>query len=51
MAIVGCSRKVAPKESVINVKTMQVTSATDGVTKNYVGTPAKRLGTYGAQER
>ena len=38
MAIVGCSRKVTPKESVINVKTMQVTSATDGVTKNYVGT-------------
>ena len=34
----GCSRKVTPKESVINVKTMQVTSATDGVTKNYVGT-------------
>ena len=38
MAIVGCSRKVTPKESVINVSTQQVTTATNGVTKNYVGT-------------
>ena len=38
MAIVGCSRKVAPKESVIRVNTQQVVTASNGVTKNYVGT-------------
>ena len=38
MVIASCSRKVAPKESVIKVSTLQVASATNGVTKNYVGT-------------
>jgi hypothetical protein len=32
MAIVGCSRKVAPKESVIRVNTQQVVTASNGVT-------------------
>jgi len=38
LTIVGCSKKVAQKESVVNVRTMQVVAATNGVTKNYVGT-------------
>jgi len=38
LTIVGCSKKVAQKESVVNVRTMQVAAATNGVTKNYVGT-------------
>jgi len=38
LTIVGCSKKVAQKESVVNVKTQEVESASDGVTKNYVGT-------------
>ena len=38
IVLVGCSRKIAPKENVINVETQQVSAATNGVTKNYVGT-------------
>ena len=38
MMIMSCSRKPAPKESVVKVRTMQVAAATNGVTKNYVGT-------------
>lgn len=38
MVIASCSRKVAPKESVIRVNTQQVVTASNGVTKNYVGT-------------
>ena len=44
MAIVGCSRKVTPKESVVKVKTQQVVAASNGVTKNYVGTVEEEEG-------
>ena len=38
LTLMGCSRKVTPKESAVRVRTQQVTVASNGVTKNYVGT-------------
>lgn len=45
LACIGCGNKPTQKDNAVNVRTKKVEAASDGVTKNYVGTIEEEEGT------